>query len=209
MYDPVNGMYDLSDSDISPPSLDEDDIPEYVKQNRRKHQSDDQTPATALVSGHRKRSLDLGARIAADFRLRKRIRIADDENDILAAEDDLEASTLFSRQGLNRVPQVVSDDDEDDDENDEQEDEQDDDNANAASPHWDAISKRVVSGPHISFEGLCMPWRAYLRRNALYKQQESNLRQYYTTYRQWGKLPKKKGDVIEAILKKEKEALAD
>ncbi|KAH0356366.1 hypothetical protein KCU83_g1216, partial [Aureobasidium melanogenum] len=229
MYDPANGMYDLSDSDFSPPSLDEAHIGPI-----------DRFPP---VSGRGERPLNPGARIAAAFGLRHpdllatpsapdnphtprdleseggtltNLTKADEKNDILAGDYGVEvyrspspssrASTLFSKTEHKKRNYESASDEADDDQDDEKDDEKPESDGDTASPYWDAISKRVVT--HISFEGLCMPWRTHIRRNVLYKQKLSDLRQYYTTYRQWGKSPKKKEGLIEAILEKEKEALA-
>ncbi|KAG9532845.1 hypothetical protein KCU93_g536, partial [Aureobasidium melanogenum] len=221
MYDPVNGTYALSDSDISPPSLDEADIPESVKQNRGKRRGPIRTePIDQFlpVSGRRERPSGVEVAAAFGLRPRKHNPFADEKNDTLAGEDDIEInhspspfsrpSTLpFTTEHKKRKLHESASDEADDDGDDEQDDEEPENYGGTASPYWDPISKRVIT--HISFEGLCTPWRTHIRRNVLYKQKLSDLRQYYTTYRQWGKLPKKKEDVIEAILEKEKEALAD
>ncbi|KAH0031357.1 hypothetical protein KCU78_g2848, partial [Aureobasidium melanogenum] len=195
-----------------PFTTDELQIPESVKQNRRKRRGPIRTePIDQFlpVSGRRERPSSVEVAAAFGFRPRKHNPFADEKNDTLAGEDDIEvyrSPSPSSRHKKSKNHESASDE-ANDDGDDEQDDEEPESDGGTASPYWDPISKRVIT--HISFEGLSTPWRTHIRRNVLYKEELSDLRQYYTTYRQWGKLPRKKEDVIEAILEKEKEALAD
>lgn len=104
----------------------------------------------------------------------------------------------------------VDDEEDEDGDKDEEGDEyeaEDEEEVDKNNPDWDEISQTMVTAVHISFAGLRLPWVPHIRRAALYRCQLPKLRHYYTNYRQWGKLPSKLADAVEAILSKEKEAL--